>query len=227
MKRFFYYTPIFLQKVGYIVFFIIYKIFLSIEVRGKENFKGLKGPVIIAANHTSELDVTTSAMTLPFFSPLLPMYYVTNPKEKYNTFGWRNYIYGGIFFNWLGGYPIHSGFKDYEISLENHLDILDNNGTVYIFPEGKRSEDGKPGPARGGLGFLVFETGATVVPVAINSFYGLTWKEFLLRKRKVTIEVLKPITLEELFETDEPVVDDYRRASQIVMDRISEKISVN
>jgi hypothetical protein len=71
---------------------------------------------------------------------------------------------------------------------------------------------------------LVFETGATVVPIAINSFYGLTWKEFLLRKRKVTIEVLKPITLEELFETDEPVVDDYRRASQIVVDRIGEAL---
>ncbi|KND47574.1 MAG: 1-acyl-sn-glycerol-3-phosphate acyltransferase [Parcubacteria bacterium C7867-006] len=224
MKKFHYYIPIFLQKVGYIVFSVLYKTFLKIEIRGKENFVGLRGPVIIAANHTSELDVTTASMLLPFFSPLLPIYFVSDPKEKFKTFGWRNYIYGGIFFNLLGGYAIHSGHKDYAISLTDHIELLKKGRTVYIFPEGKRTLDGNLSPARGGLGFLAFQSKATVVPVAINTFHALSWKVFLLRKRKVVIDILKPIKADELFITDNPTVDDYRRASQLVMDVIREKI---
>ncbi len=224
MKKFHYYIPIFLQKVGYVVFSILYKTFLHIEIKGKENLKHLKGPVIIAANHTSELDVTTASMMLPFFSQLLPIYFVSDPKEKFKTFGWRNYIYGGIFFNWLGGYALHSGHNDYSISLVDHLELLKRGRTVYIFPEGKRTPDGSLSPARGGLGFLVFETKATVVPIAINTFHALSWKAFLLRRRKVIIDILKPIKPEELFITNEPIIDDYRTASQFVMDQIREKL---
>lgn len=220
MNTFHYYIPIFLQKVGYIVFSIAYKTFLRIEIRGKENLKSLKGPVIIASNHTSELDVTIASMLLPFFSPLLPVYFVSDPKEKFKSFGWRNYIYGGIFFNVLGGYPIHSGHHDYATSLENHLELLKNGKTVFIFPEGKRTRDGKFNPARGGLGYMVYETGAQVVPIAINTFYNLSWHEFLLRKRKVVVTILPPVQKSELFQTSEPLVDDYRHASQIILDRI-------
>lgn len=224
MKKFYYYTPIVLQKIGYIVFTIIYKFFFRIEIIGKENFKGLNGPVIIAANHTSELDVTTASMLLPFFSKLLPIYFVSDPKEQFKTFGWRNYIYGGVFFNWLGGYAIHSGHKDYSVSLTDHIQLLKKGHTVYIFPEGKRTLDGNLSPARGGLGFLAFESKATVVPITINTFHALSWKVFLLRKRKVIIKILKPLKYSELFGTDEPIVDDYRMASQVVMDIIRDNI---
>lgn len=225
MKKFYYYTPIVLQKIGYVVFSITYKFFFKIEIRGRENFANLSGPVIIATNHTSELDVTTASMLVyPEYKYLLPIYFVTDPKEKFNTFGWRNYIYGGVFFNWLGGYAIHSGHRDYSISLADHIELLKKGHTMYIFPEGKRTRDGNLNPARGGLGFLAFETKATVVPVAINTFYGLDWKVFFLRKKKVIIDVLKPISYKELFGTDEPIVDDFRMASQIVMDVIRDNL---
>lgn len=225
MKRFHYYIPIFLQKVAYFVFGFLYKVFLRIEIKGKENLLGLKGPIILAANHTSELDVTATPLLFPFFSPLLPVYFVSAPKEAFTTFGWRNYIYGGIFFNVLGGYAIHSGHKDYSVSLTDHLQLLKKGGTVYIFPEGKRTLDGNLNPARGGLGYLAFESKATVVPIVINTFHALSWKVFLLRRRKVVIEILKPINAEELFGTDQPLVDDYRMASQIVMDKIRDNLS--
>lgn len=222
MNKFHYYIPIFLQKVGYIVFTLAYKTFVRMEIKGKENLRNQKGPVIIAANHTSEIDVTIASMLLPFFSALLPIYFVSDPKEKFKSFGWRNYIYGGIFFNLLGGYPIHSGHHDYATSLENHIDLLKNGQTVFIFPEGKRTRDGNFNLARGGLGYMVYETGAVVVPVSINTFYNLSWKEFLLRRRKVTVTILPAMTKSELFETDTPIVDDYRQASQIVLDAIGE-----
>jgi 1-acyl-sn-glycerol-3-phosphate acyltransferase len=221
MDRFYYYLPIILQKVGFIVFYLLHKFFVQIEILGKENLIGLKKPIIIASNHTSELDVTITPIVLGFFSKHYPIYYVTNPREKYTSFGWRNYIYGGVFFNILGGYPIHSGFKDYETSLENFIDLLDDNQTIFIFPEGKRSVNGELNPPRGGLGFLVHETHATVVPIAINTFYNMNWREYFLRKRKVVIEILKPLTPEDLIRRDDPAVEDYRGISEIVLNEIS------
>lgn len=225
MNKPLYYIPIFMQKVGFVVFYVFHKTFLRLKVEGRENLKGLKTkgrPVVLALNHASELDVTISGLVLGFVSPLYPIYFVTAPQERYNSFGWRNYIYGGIFFNILGGYPIHSGYKDYETSLETFIDLLENRQTVLIFPEGKRTTDGKTGKARGGLGFMVYETGSTVVPVAVNTLYDMTWKKYFGFHRKVKISILPPILANELIETDEPTVDDYQRASRVVMERIQE-----
>lgn len=227
MKNFYYLFPIVLQKVGFLVFYTLHKIFVRVKVIGRENLHGLKKPVILASNHTSELDVTASPLILGFFSLLYPIYYVTDPEEKFKTFGWRNYIYGGIFFNLLGGYPIHSGFKDYEISLENFIDLLDKKHTIFIFPEGKRSVDGTLNPVRGGLGYLVYETGATVVPISINTFFNMSWWKYFGMRRKVTITILKPISSSELVVTEEPSVEDYREVSRTVMKRVEENLLIH
>src|ERR1035437_6979055 len=172
--KFRYYSPIILQKIGYAIFFLLYKFFVRIEICGRENLPGLSGPIILASNHASELDPPAMALALPFFSKLFPIYFVANPTEKYKTCGWRSYIYGGCFFNMLGAYPIFSGSKDYATSLTSHVALLRQYRTVCIFPEGKRSPDGNIGTARGGLGYLVHTTGATVVPIAINTFFHIT-----------------------------------------------------
>lgn len=224
MNKPLYYIPIFMQKVGFVVFYILHKTFVRIKVSGRENLLGLRAqgrPVIFALNHTSELDVTASPLILGFLSPLYPLYYVTAPKDKFDSFGWRNYIYGGIFFNILGGYPIRSGFKDYETSLETFIDLLDDRQTVLIFPEGKRTEDGKVGKARGGLGFLVYETGATVVPVSVNTFHDMAWWKYFGMQRRVKITILPPVLSEELTVTVDPTVEDYQNTSRIILDKIA------
>ena len=222
MRNFYYYIPIFLQKVGYIVFYTLHKLFVKIEIRGRENLHGVNGPIIIAANHTSELDVTAIHLVLPFFSKFYPLYYVNNPEEKYNTFGWRSYIYGGVFFNMLGGYAVHSGFRDYGISLEDHLHLLEKGRTIMIFPEGKRTPDGIMSRARGGLGYMVHKTDATVIPAAINTFYNMNSLEYFGRRRRVVITILPPMTVSDLITSEHPNVDDFKAAGQIVLDRIKE-----
>lgn len=221
MRKFYYYTPIFLQKVGFVVFFTLFKTFLRVEVKGREHLKDLKRPVILAANHTSELDVMASPLILGFFSYLYPIYYVSDSKEKFKSFGWRNYIYGGIFFNVLGGYSINSGHKNYAISLENHLELLKQKHTILIFPEGKRTLDGSLNPARGGLGYMVYDSKATVVPVAIDTFFNISWMDFLLRRRKVRMTILKPILGKDLIKTKNPSVEDYQNLSNEVLSKIS------
>jgi 1-acyl-sn-glycerol-3-phosphate acyltransferase len=212
--------PIVLQKVGYVVFFVLHKVFVRLEVRGREHLEKLDRPIIIAANHTSELDTVAVHLILPFFSKFYPIYYVTNATEKYNTFGWRSYIYGEAFFNMFGGYAVHSGHKNYAYALDSHIRLLRKGHTVLIYPEGKRTLDGQMNPARGGLGYMVHTTGTTVVPVAINTFFNMSPAQYFLRRRKVTLTVLPPMEAKEIIDLPNPSVEDFRLAGQKVLDRI-------
>lgn len=225
MKRFYYYSPIVLQKVGYVVFFILHKFFVHLEVRGRENLENIDGPIIIATNHTSELDTVAVHLVLPLFSKFYPIYYIANPTEKYKTFGWRSYIYGGAFFNMLGGYAVHSGHHDYAVSLEDHINLLKKGSTILIYPEGKRTLDGEMNPARGGLGYMVYATKATVVPVAINTFFNMSPLEYFLARRKVIMTILPPMYPKEVIDVESPTVEDFRFAGQKVLDRIKEALN--
>lgn len=226
MKKHYHFAPIFLQKIAWIVFSILYYPFIHLEIHGKENLKNLKGPVILAPNHTGEMDVTLIPLIFPFISSFFPIYFLTNQKEKYkqSKFGWRGYIYGGLFFDILGGSPVYSGYRDYATALENHISLLQEGHTISLFPEGKMTLDGQIGTARGGLGYLVHTTGATVIPIAINSFFHMTFKDFITRKRKVVVTVCKPMSKEEIINIENPSVEDFRAGSKKVLDRIDQII---
>lgn len=227
MERVRYFIVVVLQKVGYCVFFVLLKFFVGLEIKGKENIKDLKGPVIIASNHTGELDVTALVLALPFFSPLSPIYFVMSTSERFKTaphFGWRQKIYSSGFLSLLGGISIRPGFKDYATSLSDHLELLKMGKTICIFPEGKCTNTNESNPARGGLGFLIYTSKATVVPIAINSFFKMTWMEFLLRRRKVRMVIGQPIKASDIIKAEIPAPDKdtCREASQFVLDRSRE-----
>ena len=82
-------------------------------------------------------------------------------------------------------------------------------------------------PARGGLGYLVYTTSATVVPVAISTFFNISSVDFFLRRHKVVITIGKSMSagdIIQLHQNPEPTVDDFRNVSQVVLDRVREMI---
>jgi 1-acyl-sn-glycerol-3-phosphate acyltransferase len=81
-------------------------------------------------------------------------------------------------------------------------------------------------PARGGLGYLVYSTGATVVPVTIDTFFNISLIDFLLRRKKVTITVGKPIMPDEIISPviKNPSVLDFQSGAQKVLNNIAEAI---
>lgn len=185
--------PSILQKIGYVVFFVLYKIFMRLEVRGLGNLEKETGPFIFAFNHTHELDSTAIPLSLPMWSRHFPVFFVSAAKERYKTFGWRGFLYGGKFFNALGAYSVFSGQQNYAYALQTHEELLKKGYSVCIFPEGKRTPDGNIGPARGGLGYLIDASGVPVVPVAISGFFNISLADFFLGKRKLVLTVGNPL----------------------------------
>jgi 1-acyl-sn-glycerol-3-phosphate acyltransferase len=112
------------------------------------------GGVILASNHRSFLD--------PFIIGLMtrrPVYYVAKEELfKHRLFAW--------FISSLGAFPVRRGAADAEM-VATAKAILARGGILLIFPEGTRIRPGALGSPHRGVGRLVLESGAAVVPIAL------------------------------------------------------------
>lgn len=193
---------------------------MQLEVKGLGELEKVleknRGPFIFAMNHTHELDATVFPLVLPFWSRHFPLFFVAASQERYKTFGWRSFFYGGKFFNALGAYSVFSGHQNYAYALQTHEEILKKGYSVCIFPEGRRTLDGNLQPARGGLGYLTYATGAKVVPVAIQGFYKLSLRDFFSDRAKVTLTVGEPF----LPHVEASTKEDFQKAGEEVMEKI-------
>lgn len=204
----------------------LFRIFLRLKIEGLENVNNLPKGAIFAMNHVNELDAIILPTSLNQFSRHMPMYFVAMPKDGYKHFGFKSALYGGYLFRKCGAYPVVHGLKNYEASLADHIALLRKGKSVCIFPEGRRSEDGKLHSARGGVVALSKATGRPIVPVAVSGYFGLTFKEFILRKRSVVIRFGRAIQPAELFlGYDSKSADMFKAiADERVMGRIAEML---
>jgi 1-acyl-sn-glycerol-3-phosphate acyltransferase len=139
------------------------------------------GPLILAPNHFSQMD--------HFFIGLYLRRQVRF-MAKSQMFGppVLTYIYkhGGVF-------PVRRGHGDEE-SIKTALTILGQGGMLLIYAEGGRSRSGEMGKVKPGIGRIALESGAPVVPVAIQGSEKVRrWKRF--RFPKVTVQFGEPIEL--------------------------------
>lgn len=232
--------PLLLQKLIWIPTRFSLKFFTHLKIEGLENLDGLKGPdgqktnYIFAANHASEADPFLLPASLPFFSRFSPIFYVTREQSFYDQSSWRQIIYGETFFRAWGGYTVYVGLNDYAKSLTNHERILRDGGSLFVFPEGRRTYDGKIQPAKRGIAYLSEKTAKDIVPVAITGTFSLTLKDFLLLRRSVILKIGKPITLKELEVAGErvkgndvkAVLERYRVQAEVVMGRIEKMAGI-
>ncbi|MCX7149371.1 MAG: lysophospholipid acyltransferase family protein [Rhodocyclales bacterium] len=112
---------------------------------------------------------------------------------KDTVFVWRKEIKYLPFFGWaLASIPMIETDRSASRSsltrlVEQGRDRLDHGYTVIIFPEGTRSQPGSKNRYKVGGAHLAVETGAPVIPVALNS--GEFWGRNALFKRSGTVTV--------------------------------------
>jgi 1-acyl-sn-glycerol-3-phosphate acyltransferase len=191
-----YRMPMILWRLIRLVVRVIVTIVFDVHVAGRQNVPET-GPVIIASNHLSWIDV-----------PLIPTYLkrkvVYMAKEE--TFQGK----GGWMVRFFGAFPVKRGEADRQ-SLRTAEEQLKAGRILCIFPEGTRSKIHKLGQAHAGMGMIALRSGAPVLPVAI---YGSenAFKKFRPRITLIFGEPMiltpkgKKITREDIDQSTEQVM---------------------
>jgi 1-acyl-sn-glycerol-3-phosphate acyltransferase len=140
------------------------------------------GPVILAANHRSMLDVPLLVVAFP--RPITFM-------AKRDLFGDR---FRAWFFHGFGGFPVEPGTTD-GAALRTGLAVLGGGQVLGMFAEGTRSRRRPMGPFLHGVAWLALRSGAPVVPCAITGTEPPAERGWLrwLRPRRVRIAFGAPI----------------------------------
>ncbi|OGD67499.1 hypothetical protein A2442_03275 [Candidatus Campbellbacteria bacterium RIFOXYC2_FULL_35_25] len=226
MKKIYYIAPWVLQTTIWIPTRIFFKLFCSYKVKGLKNLKELEKNcfgTIFAVNHSSELDPIMIPASLPFFSCLMPMFYVSREQKFYVSSGWRQHIYGGLFFRLWGAHNAYTGKKDYDIALRHHIQILKDGKSVCIFPEGRKTRDGEIAEGRPGVSFLAYRTKSPVVPVRIRGLYKPHTQRDFLGRKKIEVIFGQPIYPNDLFgDKKEVSIEEFKNAREVIMDKIRE-----
>jgi len=219
MNRWYFLSPLILQKLIWIPTRLILWFFGHLEVKGLENLKDLRTNAIFAVNHSSELDPILLPAALPLFSRFSPIFYTSREQSFYKHSGWRQRFYGGAFFKAWGAYPVSVGLHDYDKSLVNQARIMNDGGDLCIFPEGRKTTDGNIQKAKGGVAYLSYITKKPIVPVHYTGTYRLSMGEFFSRKRHLTVSFGAPIYA--IAKADRyPSYDMFKDYAETVMDEI-------
>jgi len=227
MGNLYFIPPLILQTAIWPITWALFHFFLHFKIYGLENFDHLPSGVIFASNHISEWDVILIPASLPFLSHFMPMFYVASEDKefKHSRFGWRKYLYGGLFFNAWGAYPVIKGQRNYDVALETHIQLLQQKQSLSIFPEGGINSHGSERAIRGGAAFLAHKTSTPIIPVSISGIEKITVGDFILRKRHVSICFGKPLRSQNIL-TDSKNIDiaDYKEATEKVMKDVYSRV---
>jgi 1-acyl-sn-glycerol-3-phosphate acyltransferase len=139
------------------------------------------GPLILAPNHFSQMDHFFIGLYLRRKVRFMAKSQMFGPPVL-------TYIYkhGGVF-------PVRRGHRD-EKAIETALTILGQGEMLLVYAEGGRSRSGELGEVKPGIGRIALESGAPVVPVAIQGSERVRrWKRF--RFPKVTVQFGEPIEI--------------------------------
>ncbi len=182
---------------------IYFKTFYDFKVEGLENIPKT-GALIIAGNHLSNADPPA----IGSFAGLVRDSRFVAKKELFSVPGL------GWFFRRSGYIPVDRARSiDAFGSLQSVVHALEKGESVVMFPEGTRSKTGKPQKPKSGIGYLVYTTGAPVLPVKVEGTFGWPWV------RKIRVKFGTVMHLKK-----DPVLDhkaQYKQFANQIMEEIN------
>jgi len=169
-------------------FWVMLKIYNRLSVRGLDRALSVPSPVIIAANHCSNLDPIVLGAAFPRRLRYL---------AKSELFSFAPL---GFAIRALGAVPAkREDMQGAAGALKFLLERVQKGESVLLFPEGKRSVDGKLKPLEGGVGLLAARTGVPVMPAFIHgTFQALPRESTDYKPVKIILSFGDPIFVEKV-----------------------------
>ncbi len=156
------------------------------RVLGRENLRGVRGPVLVISNHIDDVDVGFIQTVLP---PRLRHRLATATggealealRSPAADRSWLGRTYDRV--QWTLGVallnlfplPRQAGFRK---SFAYAGEAVDRGYSVLVFPEGRHTEDGKLRPFRSGVGLLVNNLRIPVIPMRIDGLFEIKQARF-------------------------------------------------
>lgn len=151
------------------------------KIRGRENLKHLRGPLLFVANHVTQVDIGFILAALPMrFRHCLAVAMLGEMLQEMRcppgTMGFlrrcvekMSYALVVSLFN-VFPLPQKTGFRQ---SFAFAGESVDRGCSILVFPEGKRTQDGTLSPFRAGIGLLTANLNIPVVPIRIDGLFEL------------------------------------------------------
>ncbi len=144
-------------------FLFIMRYWIKVNVVGLENLNKTNGPFILMPTHVSYFDGAIVLMALP-----------KNIRARVRIAAARDFLYQDFWYcAWLAdlvfnSFPIQREATDIKLGLEHMGQVLDENYSLIIFPEGQVSKDGQVLPLKHGAGLTAVDMQAAVIPIKIG-----------------------------------------------------------
>ena len=172
------------------------------KIVGRENLRGIDGPLLISCNHVTYIDVGFALIGLPphlrrklavgMWGELL--WEMWRPPQDWNPFLRLSYRVGYYLVVALFDVfplPQQSGVRE---SFAYAGESVDRGYSVLVYPEGVRTPDGKPSPFRSGLGMLAARLNVPVLPLRIDGLYEMKLKGHkIARPGQLKVAIGKPM----------------------------------
>jgi len=180
------------------------------KIVGHEHLEGIHGPVLITCNHVTYIDVGFVLIAMP--ARIRNRLAVGMLGER--LWGmWRPPASMNMIERWwqqAGYYLVVALFNVFPLPQQSGVresfafagESVDRGYSVVVFPEGRRTQDGKPSPFRSGVGMLAQRLDIPVVPVRIDGLFDMRLSgRKIARRGELKVLIGKPLR----FSSETPV----------------------
>jgi len=172
---------------------------------GRENLADIDGPIFITCNHVTYIDVGFVLIAMP---------HRIRRKLAVGMLGerlwsmWRPPASINVFARWwqqAGYYLVVALFNVFPLPQQSGVresfafagESVDRGYSVVVFPEGRRTQDGRPSPFRSGVGMLAQKLGVPVVPLRIDGLFDMKLSgRKIARRGELKVMIGKPLRIE-------------------------------
>lgn len=202
------------RPLFFAVITLLCRVYFRVKVYGLSNIPD-EPPYIIAPNHESALDQTVVSYAIG-----------RARREQLYTLAVKHFYdrpVARVFMKIAANVMRIDSADDFFPALRSAVKVLKKGKSIYINPEGTRSQSGEMLPFKVGVGILAVETGAPIVPVYIEgTFRSMPPGRFFPKPAVVTVTFGSPIYMDEYVKRKqtEMAYDVYKSVTDELFKRV-------